>query len=107
MAHSTGRCPMRSPAMPNIGAARVPKYCSDANRVRSRTEPVSVRMYQPRIRFSISEPQDVSRSAGYWKRKLRIWNGANSDERSTLCRLLCLPEEVLRGIRIEQRIHVE
>ena len=51
--------------MPNTGATRVPKYCSEPNRVSSRTEPVSVRMYQPRIRVSISVPQEVSRSAGY------------------------------------------
>ena len=72
---------MRSPAMPNSGAISVPMYCSDANTVSRRTEPVATRMYQPRMRFSISVPQEVSRSAGYWKRKLRTWNGANSDDR--------------------------
>jgi hypothetical protein len=51
--------------MPNIGATSVPKYCSEPNSVSSNTEPVSARMYQPRIRFSISLPHEVSRSAGY------------------------------------------
>ena len=37
-------------------------------------------MYQPRISVSISLPQEVRRSAGYWKRKLRIRNGASSED---------------------------
>src|SRR5215472_2913519 len=80
MAHRTKRCPSRSPAMPNSGAASVPKYCSEPNRVSSSTEPVSARMYQPRISVSISLPQEVSRSAGYWNRKLRMRNGASSED---------------------------
>ena len=66
--------------MPNSGATSVPKYCSEPNSVRSRTEPVSARMYQPRISVSISLPQEVSMSAGYWKRKLRMRNGASSED---------------------------
>jgi hypothetical protein len=65
MAQSTFRWPKRSPAMPNTGATNVPKYWSEPNRVSSNTDPVSTRTYQPRIRFSISVPQEVSRSAGY------------------------------------------
>src|SRR5271166_700722 len=80
MAHRTVRWPRRSPAMPNTGAASVPKYCSEPNRVSSSTEPVSARMYQPRISVSISLPQEVSRSAGYWNRKLRMRNGASSED---------------------------
>src|SRR5579884_228935 len=34
-------------------------------------------MYQPSTRFSISMPQEVARSAGNWKRKLRTRNGAS------------------------------
>src|SRR5262245_34693993 len=41
------------------------------------TEPVVTSTYQPRIRVSISNAHDVSRSAGHWKRKLRLRNGAN------------------------------
>ena len=66
--------------MPNTGATNVPKYCSEPNNVSRNTEPVSTSTYQPRIKFSISVPQDVSMSAGYWKRKLRTWNGANSED---------------------------
>src|SRR3954447_19320117 len=67
--------------MPSTGATKVPKYCKDPNRVSSRTEPVATNTYQPRIRFSISVPQEVSRSAGYWNRKLRTWNGASNEDR--------------------------
>ena len=80
--HSTLRWPRRSPARPNIGAIRVPKYCSAPNSVSSSTEPVSTRMYQPRISSSISIAQDVSRSAGHWKRKLRTSNGISKGERA-------------------------
>ena len=47
------------------------------NTVSSSTEPVSTRTYQPRISVSISNAQEVSRSAGHWNRKLRIRKGAS------------------------------
>ena len=59
---------MRSPTTPNIGAIRVPTKLSEANTVKSSTDPVSTRMYQPRISISISNAHEVSRSAGHWKR---------------------------------------
>lgn len=37
----------------------------------STTEPVSVSTCQPRISVSISNAQEVARSEGHWKRKLR------------------------------------
>src|SRR5665213_1957428 len=83
MAHSTVLWPIRSPAMPITGANKVPIYWTEANAVSSTTEPVSTSTYQPRITFSISKPQEVSRSAGYWKRKLRTWNGASSETEAT------------------------
>src|SRR5437868_2264935 len=66
--------------MPNTGASNVHRYCKAQNRVSASTEPVSTRMYQPSTKFSISMPQEVSRSAGNWKRKLRTWNGASITE---------------------------
>src|SRR5262245_32792913 len=77
IAHSKARPPSRSPRTPNIGAASVPRNWSDANAVRSSTDPVSTSTYQPRISVSISNAHDVSRSAGHWNRKLRTRNGAN------------------------------
>ena len=59
---------MRSPTTPNIGAISVPTKLSEANTVSSNTEPVSTSTYQPRISVSISNAQEVSRSAGHWKR---------------------------------------
>ena len=93
--------------MPNTGATSVPKYCSEPNRVSSSTEPVSTRMYQPRISVSISLPQEVSRSAGYWKRKLRTRNGASSEDRAIAltaegwcmaCRAFCCFLDGLTGL---------
>src|SRR3974390_2375060 len=84
MAHRTLRWPRRSPAMPSIGARRLPRYCSEANNESKTTEPVSTSTYQPRMRFSISMPQEVSKSAGHWKRKLRIRNGAKMGKRAIL-----------------------
>src|ERR1041385_9541776 len=63
--------------MPKTGASSVPTYCNAQNSVRANTEPVSTRMYQTSTRFSISMPQEVKRSAGHWKRKLRTRNGAS------------------------------
>src|SRR5262245_34090150 len=77
IAHSKARPPSRSPRTPNIGAASVPRNWSEANAVRSNTDPVSTSTYQPRISVSISNAHDVSRSAGHWNRKLRTRNGAN------------------------------
>src|SRR4051812_5905550 len=71
------RCPTRSPAMPKAGANKVPRYCNAQYSVSAKTEPVVTRMYQPSTRFSISIPQEVRRSAGNWKRKLRTSNGAS------------------------------
>jgi hypothetical protein len=36
-------------------------------------------MYQPRMSISISAAQEVARSDGHWKRKLRTRNGASTD----------------------------
>ena len=76
IASSSARCPTRSPITPNIGEISVPMYCSAAKAVSQTTDPVSVSTYQPRIRVSISKAQDVARSAGHWKRKLRWRKGA-------------------------------
>jgi hypothetical protein len=40
-------------------------------------------MYQPRMIVSISNAQDVARSAGHWKRKLRTRKGANVEARGS------------------------
>ena len=83
-ASRTARCDGRGGRPPCRAPARA--MCRDTarpNRVSSNTEPVSTRMYQPRMRFSISMPQEVSRSAGYWKRKLRTWNGASIAKEET------------------------
>src|ERR1043166_29528 len=77
--------------MPKTGASSVPTYCKAQNSVRANTEPVSTRMYQPSTRFSISMPQEVKRSAGHWKRKLRTRNGAS------------IAEEEKRVIRLTKR----
>ena len=71
------RWPMRSLATPSIGAIKVPPYCMAPNTVSSSTEPVSTSTTQPRISVSISNAQEVSRSAGHWNRKLRIRKGAS------------------------------
>src|SRR5262245_57167796 len=78
IAHSKARPPSRSPRTPNIGAASVPMNWSDANAVRSSTDPVSTSTYQPRISVSISNAHDVNKSAGHWNRKLRTRKGANA-----------------------------
>ena len=46
------------------------------------TDWVSTRMYQPRIRVSISKAQEVSRSAGHMMRKERTAKGARKDGRA-------------------------
>src|SRR5262249_26278540 len=45
------------------------------------TEPVSTSTYQPRMMVSISNAHEVSRSAGHWKRKHRVANGASMAKR--------------------------
>src|SRR5260221_3389288 len=72
---STARGPMRSPARPKNGEKSEPSKASAATIASCCTEPVAVRMYQPRISASISNAQDVARSAGHWKRKLRTAKG--------------------------------
>src|SRR5215475_10436102 len=71
MMHSMIRPPSWSPSTPNIGAASVPRNCSEPKMVSSNTEPVLTITYQPRMTVSISNAHDVRRSAGHWKRKLR------------------------------------
>src|SRR3954470_6394914 len=61
--------------MPKNGEKSEPSQASEANSTRLSTDPVSVRMYQPRISASISNAHEVARSAGHWKRKLRTWKG--------------------------------
>ena len=63
--HSRVRPPSRSPSTPNIGAASVPSSCNEPNVVSSRTEPVCTMTYQPRMSVSISNAQDIRRSAGH------------------------------------------
>src|SRR4029453_11426761 len=72
MAHSMRRPPSRSPSTPNMGAASEPRNWREAKVVRRSTEPVLTMTYQPRMSVSISNAQEVRRSAGSWKRKLRI-----------------------------------
>src|SRR6185437_3319506 len=72
---------MRSPAMPKNGEIRVPRNCSEAKIARITTEPVETSTNQPRITPSISKAQEVSRSAGHWKRKLRTRKGASAGTR--------------------------
>ena len=63
--HITARRPIRSPATPNSGAISVPRKCSDPIRASETTESVSTSTYQPRMSVSISNAQEVSRSAGH------------------------------------------
>ena len=96
MPHSRLRWPSRSPITPNIGDTRVPAYCSAPNSVSSSTDPVSVSTYQPRISVSISKAQEVSRSAGHWRRKLRFRKSASAE--SPTCRLkLCAQRQGCRA----------
>jgi hypothetical protein len=46
----------------------VPRNCSEPKAVSRSTEPVLMRTYQPRMIVSISEAQEVRRSADHWKR---------------------------------------
>ena len=82
MPQSMARPPRRSPSAPNIGAASVPSCCSEPNVVSRSTDPVPTITYQPRISVSISKAQDVRRSAGHWKRKLRTRSGAKVNDGS-------------------------
>jgi hypothetical protein len=70
------RLPHRSLATPNQGDKRVPINLREPKAVRSKTDPVVEKIYQPRIRASISKPQEVSKSAGHWKRKLLMRKGS-------------------------------
>jgi hypothetical protein len=72
---SSVRCPMRSPSMPKKGEKREPSQPRAAMPTSCCTEPVVERIYQPRISASISNAQEVIRSAGHWKRKLRTAKG--------------------------------
>src|SRR5213596_494110 len=73
---------MRSPRMPKNGEKREPTHASAAKATRYWTEPVAVSTYQPRISASISKASDVARSAGHWKRKLRMRKGARAGLRA-------------------------
>src|SRR5882724_8405690 len=55
-----------------MGAASDPRNGSEAKAGRRSTEAVLTMTYQPRMSVSISKAQDVRRSAGSWKRKLRM-----------------------------------
>src|SRR5918996_5237360 len=70
------RPPRRSLRTPNIGAASVPRNCSEPKTVSNSTEPVWTITYQPRMTISISNAHEVSRSADHWKRKLRTRKAA-------------------------------
>src|SRR5687767_6121668 len=70
------RAPRRSPSTPNMGAASVPRNCTEPKAVSQSTEPVLTRTYQPRMSVSISNAQDVRRSAGHWNLKLRTRKAA-------------------------------
>ena len=48
--------------------------------VSASTELVSTRMYQPRIRISISKAHETSRSAGHWNLKLLTRKGASAPD---------------------------
>src|SRR5215218_368339 len=72
---------MRSPAMPKKGEIRVPRNCREPKSASASTDPVETSTNQPRITPSISKAQDASRSAGHWKRKLRIRKGASAGTR--------------------------
>jgi len=74
--HISRRLPHRSPATPTQGDKREPINRRAPKAVRSKTDPVVVKIYQPRIRASISKPQEASKSAGHWKRKLLIRKGS-------------------------------
>src|SRR5690349_59923 len=67
---------------PNIGEMSVPRCWSETKKVRSSTDCVSTRTYQPRISVSISNAQEVARSAGHWNRKARILKGAKVEGRA-------------------------
>ena len=56
----------------------MPPNCSEPNTVSQITDCVSTRMYQPRISVSISNAQEVSRSAGHSMRYERLRNGARN-----------------------------
>ena len=68
----------RSATTPSPGASRVPPYWSAATTASRNGEPVWTSTYQPRIRFSISKPEEVVMSDPHWKRKLRMEKGARS-----------------------------
>src|ERR1044071_9463706 len=61
----------------------VPRYCEAPNTVSQTTDFVSTSTYQARMIVSISNAHEVSRSAGHWKRKLRVANGASIAKRAT------------------------
>ena len=67
---------IRSASTPTIGASSVPDILRAASIPTRNGESVATRMYHPRIRVSISDPQVVIASAVHWNRKLRILNAA-------------------------------
>src|SRR5688500_7246710 len=99
MRHSTRLLPIRWPATPKIGESSVPTKRSDAYQVSISTDPVSTRMYQPRISDSISMAHDVARSAGHWKRKERTRKGASVAERSLIAARSARRMKGERGLR--------
>jgi hypothetical protein len=83
---------MRSPTGPRTkGEKSEPTHASAAIATRSWTEPVSASTYQPRISSSLSNAQEVARSAGHWNRKLRTPNGRGT------AKLSAAPKGCARG----------
>ena len=79
--NNMARRPILSAMLPMAGANSVPRCCIEAKSVSMMTLSVAVRMYQPRMSVSISCAQEVSKSAGHWKRKLRTLKGARNERR--------------------------
>src|SRR5690349_17616064 len=84
---------MRSPSTPKNGENTEPSQASEPNSTSCSTEPVVESTYQPRISASISNAQEVARSAGHWKRKLRTANGASIAPRAYRSSPLSTPQE--------------
>src|SRR5215210_6864216 len=102
---------MRSPTTPNIGAISVPMNASEPNKVSSSTEPVSTSTYQPRMSVSISNAQEVSRSAatgsgssGYGRVRARTAAPVHSKFDAAFHRVPPCPVLVLLGNLIQNEI---
>ena len=95
MATSTRRRPTWSARVPISGEASVPTNCSAPNNVSISTEPVSTSTYQPRMIVSISSAQAAHKSAGHWKRKLRVPNGAIMGKRPRAVSFIARPSAMV------------